>query len=286
MFENSIPVKDKFNDWWMEKKRLGDNIRNTCLKYGSSVDFPLAKSELLYDQKHKLSFCLNAKVGTSTMLKHFQKMIPRDELPTKGRDMVKAYLSLQKDGPSIRSVLETTISFSVVRHPFERLVSAYQNKMVEENGEERKVFLRQYPGGSFPDFADYVLRKSKSNCRTYSECPMNNHWRPYLSRCAYCSTNYTVVAKLETLQEDLTYLGQMVGHTFHQIEANTSGGDKKGLSERARAYFSQLQRDVAIELFELFRVDFEMFGYDAKEYLDVAGSKSESRQDELISVVL
>ena len=45
------------------------------------------------------------------------------------------------------------------------------------------------------------------------------------------------------------------------------------LSERARAYFSQLQRDVVLELFELFRVDFEMFGYDAKEYLDVAGSK-------------
>ena len=41
-----------------------------------------------------------------------------------------------------------------------------------------------------------------------------------------------------------------------------------------------------LELYELFRVDFEMFGYDAKEYLDVAGSKSESRQDELISVVL
>ena len=44
------------------------------------------------------------------------------------------------------------------------------------------------------------------------------------------------------------------------------------LSERARAYFSQLQRDVAIKLFELFRVDFEMFGYDAKEYLDLATS--------------
>ena len=46
-----------------------------------------------------------------------------------------------------------------------RLVSAYQNKMVEENGEERKVFLKQYPGGSFPDFVDYVLTQSKINCR-------------------------------------------------------------------------------------------------------------------------
>ena len=27
-----------------------------------------------------------------------------------------------------------------------------------------------------------------------------------------------------------------------------------------------------LELYELFRVDFEMFGYDAKEYLDLATS--------------
>lgn len=207
------------------------------------------------------------------MLKHFLKLIPNDERSIKGRerDMVRDYLSLQTDGPSIRSVLETTISFSLVRHPFERLVSAYQNKMVEENGEEKKIFLRQYPGGSFSDFVDYVLRESMINCRTYSKCLMNPHWRPYLSRCAYCSINYTVISKLESLKEDLTFLGQLVGHTFHHREENASGGDTK--DERARVYFSQLQRDVVLELYELFRVDFEMFGYDAKEYLDAAGSK-------------
>ena len=70
MFENSIPANDKFDDWWMEKKRLGDNIRNTCLKYGPSVDFPLAMSELLYDQQHNLSFCLNAKVALFLFIKY------------------------------------------------------------------------------------------------------------------------------------------------------------------------------------------------------------------------
>ena len=44
------------------------------------------------------------QVGTSTMLKHFLEMIPKDERPLKGRerDMVRDYLSLQIDGPSIR----------------------------------------------------------------------------------------------------------------------------------------------------------------------------------------
>ena len=38
---------------------------------------------------------------------------------------------------------------------------------------------------------------------------MNNHWKPYLSRCAYCITNYTVVAKLDTLEDDLSFIGEI-----------------------------------------------------------------------------
>ena len=62
MLRNSIPINDSFYDWWIEKKNLGDHIRNTCLKFGSSVEFPISKSELLYDQRNNLSYCLNAKV--------------------------------------------------------------------------------------------------------------------------------------------------------------------------------------------------------------------------------
>ena len=40
--------------------------------------------------------------------------------------------------------------------------------MVEEEGEMRLNFLKAYPGGTFPDFADYVLRLARVNCK-YSE---------------------------------------------------------------------------------------------------------------------
>ena len=47
-----------------------------------------------------------------------------------------------------------------------------------------------------------------------------------MARCAYCTANYTVVAKLESLDDDLFFIGKMVGITFDDIEANVSGGVK------------------------------------------------------------
>ena len=66
------------------------------------------------------------------------------------------------------------------------------------------------------------------------------------------------------MQEDLTFLGQMAGVTFGEIAANPSGG---GGSDRAMEYFGQLSREVVGQLYELYWVDFEMFGYQVEEYL-------------------
>ena len=38
-------------------------------------------------------------------------------------------------------------------------------------------------------------------------------------------------------------------------------------SDRIAAHFSKLKKDVRLRLYELYKMDFEMFGYDATEYL-------------------
>ena len=38
-------------------------------------------------------------------------------------------------------------------------------------------------------------------------------------------------------------------------------------SDRIAGHFSKLKKDVRLRLYELYKMDFEMFGYDATEYL-------------------
>ena len=95
--------------------------------------------------------------------------------------------------------------------------------------------------------------------RTLSNCDLNKHWLPFISRCAYCTVPYTVIGKLETMDEDLHYIQQMAGVEFEPVKENQSSGGST--TDLARKYFEQLDNKVVQQLFELYRVDFEMFGY-------------------------
>ena len=33
------------------------------------------------------------------------------------------------------------------------------------------------------------------------ECSVNIHWRPYIARCLYCTANYTVIGRMETMEK-------------------------------------------------------------------------------------
>ena len=50
-----------------------------------------------------------------------------------------------------------------------------------------------------------VLSRSPTNC------PVNAHWRPYVARCGYCSTNYTVIARMDTFAGDLAKISSLAG---------------------------------------------------------------------------
>ena len=76
-------------------------------------------------------------------------------------------------------------------------MSAYEDKALglSENGE---VF-----GGiknkTFPEFIDHILREWK-----FHSC--NEHWRPYYMHCDYCDINYTMIGRMEDMENDLKYL--------------------------------------------------------------------------------
>ena len=99
-------------------------------------------------------------------------------------------------------------------------------------------------------------------------CHLNVHFLPFIPQCAFCNIKYTAVGRLETLQEDLLYIGEMAGVEFKMISTNPSSGGST--SELAGNYFRQLDLRTVKKLYELYKVDFEMFGYSPDSYFNMA----------------
>ena len=189
-----------------------------------------------------------------------------------------------------RNLFEKSLSFSVVRHPFERLVSAYQNKFADHHTSRFARYLKSHYGAiSFSMFVKMILEQSEKNYQQKNSCKMkmNNHWKPFITRCAYCDVSYSIIARAETIREDQRYIGHMANVTFYElgkirikfiiyvcqiflfpVEINKShGGSTK---ENAMKYFSEIDFDSAKRLYELYKVDFEMFDYSPDEYFKLS----------------
>ena len=152
------------------------------------------------------------------------------------------------------------ISFTNVRHPFERLVSGYLDAVP---GGKFKAFR----GQTFDQFVkDTVLREANASRSKKTYFQMNEHWRPANAYCGFCNIHYRVISKTETFNEDKERILDMVG--IKQDKKNqrlhTHGGDK--IKTITRNYMKNMSRDLRIAVVDLYRHDFAMFDYDPEYY--------------------
>ena len=124
----------------------------------------------------------------------------------------------------VSSAVSNSLVFTFVRHPFERLVSAYRDKfelankysyvyslyvgkilglnkklksnLMIENAKSLNVVRSRRP--SFSEFVDYLLREEVHN--------YNDHWRPYWLHCHLCEMEFDVIGKMETWNQDVQFI--------------------------------------------------------------------------------
>jgi hypothetical protein len=160
-----------------------------------------------------------------------------------------------------------------------RLVSAYEDKVLglSENGEIFGGFANK----TFPQFINGILNEWKSH-----KC--NEHWEPQYNHCDFCEINYDIVGRVETLEEHLKYIAHINNFTsslpndeskFHVhpsgeipitspegiLSNNTTNLRRK--EEKTINYFSMLNSKQLDGLYNMYQIDFELFGYSEYPYV-------------------
>ena len=130
--------------------------------------------------------------------------------------------------------LSNYTKFMVVRHPMDRLLSSYRDKMrggdVTFNGYAKSV-VQQFREDRtnidmFPTFQEFISL-------VLSSLPLagNPHWSKYFYKCDPCRIEYDYVLKLETMDHDMD---MMLSKVFHK--------ELQYITERKLNSFSSAQK--------------------------------------------
>ncbi|XP_063219353.1 carbohydrate sulfotransferase 11 isoform X2 [Bacillus rossius redtenbacheri] len=172
----------------------------------------------------------------------------------------------------INLFLKTFSKFLFVRHPFERLLSAYHNKL-EQRYHSSKYFQTRFgrfiiknyrinPSNeslikgddvTFNEFAAYLVDPKMS---------FNEHWIPIYNLCHPCLINYDIIGKYETLYEDSDFVLRSAGvHTKFPRLTKTSS-----TSNKLYKYFNSLSENTINKLYNIYLLDFKLFGYTLNKF--------------------
>ena len=93
------------------------------------------------------------------------------------------------------------------------------------------------------------------------------HFRPYLPVCFYCDIDFDVIGKLEDFEEDVAYIAIKLNVTeqlgvLNYVQHETPGKGKISRKERRDKYMSKLSPKIIQDLYELYKIDFDMFSYN------------------------
>jgi len=240
------------DSWEAEQFKRQARVQNVCSNHGlaSPAKIPHQRGWLVASEQH-FFMCRNHKVGTSTYIgTTFQQIA---DIRKFDRGLLKdMFLGTPKNMKGIQD--KNSVSIAVVRHPYERLVSAYEDKAIKD----KAIKWDHLKGLSFEEFLTSVVIK-QAECM--AEGCMNVHWLPFYATCPFCSHNFTVISKMETFAEDQEKLHEMLNLPFKAQSKNVRKSTELSTKDLAKLYFEDIPVEVKRKLENIYELDFELFDY-------------------------
>ena len=215
----------------------------------------------------KILYCVTPKVASRQMRKMVYRFNPR-----RGQLRFKAFPPDQQ-----KQIIETYFKFTFVREPFERILSAYRDKFVYPRFPRSKLELHgtailnsvrpnasksaldKLDDISFREFIEYLVTKGSNK----STPVMDWHWDNYVNICGMCAIHYDFIGHYETFDQDLADFKEAARLSPEDAKKfNAHANNKSSTASSMLSYYSQIPIGWIDILGQLFRANFEMFGYN------------------------
>ncbi|XP_011054418.1 PREDICTED: carbohydrate sulfotransferase 11-like [Acromyrmex echinatior] len=278
---------------------LLQQISNVCAKY--KLRTPLIKRHFLYNAEHKSLYCWIRKVASTSFTKLFSDMSNRQ---VDSRDLYKEvdFLSPESLKDLQQSANNNTIfKLLIVRHPFQRLISSYRDR-IEDNSKysaqswlyARQILQLSRPelfrfnasGGnilqrifladrrlkvvpSFREFLEWLLKQPPNHDDV--------HWAQYDTHCAVCNVRYNFVLKLDEYTfGEINYILTKLKLDKNNIYLPRLQRTRTGITnfDVACKYFRNVTTNMVLRLYKRYKIDFKMYNYKLHKYLHCAGAKN------------
>ncbi|XP_058248720.1 carbohydrate sulfotransferase 12-like [Hemibagrus wyckioides] len=263
-------------------------------KWATFDDIPHRElHNLLVDDRHGIIYCYVPKVACTAwkrimiFLSESLKMygvpyrnlldVPIEEVHGSSLQQLNAYPKAV-----MKQKIETYQKFLFVRDPFVRLISAYKDKIQRPNQifyEIAGMYILEKFGHvpnppasveqahaqgivpSFYNFIQYILSLPAGNYTEFDE-----HWRQTVHLCHPCAIDYDFIGKMETIDEDAAHLLRIL-RVDNIVELKPMTRSKTEQSE-IKTWFSNITIEWRRKLYDIYKADFKLFGYEYHDNLD------------------
>ncbi|KAH8248725.1 hypothetical protein KR032_002553 [Drosophila birchii] len=277
-----------------ELQRRSEHLAAVCERYKLQEKYPPNPWEFFVSPGHNnLVWCNVFKAASSTWMYYFNILAGYDVKYLQRTETQPLELARKRfPRPELAELMEllpSALSFLFVRDPFERILSAYRNKLEGNKNTFYKAlgnkivhrYRNRQLGGPWPrcgptfeEFVRFLIAEHAAGKR------FDEHWAPVYGFCTPCSVNFTIIGKTETFQRDSEFiirqagleslllgLGKLPQRKQRKIGNQARSGVKSEvLVER---YFADLDRSTLDQLLKIYRIDFELFDYDYRKYYDM-----------------
>ncbi len=232
--------------------------------------------QLYVDDYHRILYCKLPKAGSTsflTMMANQTKRMPRDtKINVHSYDVMRQFnlraLTIFPE-EEIQRRLQSYTKIILVRHPFDRLLSVYNDKFVHKKYsqafEHRDFILKTLGDGvlengeislSFKQFLQLVAAG-------YGREFENFHWESQFDNCYPCNTTYDYILKLETLESDFGRVSNLFLNPGQKTVTLPYLNEKRSEEKLSVVsdIFQQLDEDLVRDLMNVYKADFQLFGY-------------------------